>query len=62
MKQNAIIALGVSNEEMEVIKTLNPAELIEVARRCVAKGNAYLRSARQIEAWRKRKANGTRAN
>ena len=38
-------------EEMEIIKTLNPAELAEAARRCKAKAQAYLRSARLIEAW-----------
>jgi hypothetical protein len=50
------------NEEMELIKTLNSAELAEVARRCKLKAQAYLRSARLIEAYSEGKANGTRAN
>jgi hypothetical protein len=50
------------NEEMELIKTLNSAELREAARRCRAKSEAYLRSARLIEAWSEGKANGARAN
>jgi hypothetical protein len=54
--------LGVSAVEMEIIKTLNPAELAEAARRCKAKGEAYLRSARLIEAWNKGKADGSRRN
>jgi hypothetical protein len=54
--------LSVSPEEMALIKTLNAAELAEVVRRCKAKANAYLRSARLIEAWSKEEANGTRAN
>lgn len=51
-----------NNEEMEIIRTLNPAELREVVRRCKAKAEAYLRSAAALEAWKEGKANGTRRN
>jgi hypothetical protein len=44
----------------ELIKTLNPAELAEAARRCKAKAQAYLRSAQLIDAWRQANAEGTR--
>jgi hypothetical protein len=50
------------NEEIEIIRTLNPAELAEAARRCKAKASAYLRMAAAIEAWSEGKANGARAN
>jgi hypothetical protein len=50
----------VEEEELALIKTLNAAELTEVVRRLKAKANAYLRSAKLIEAWGE--ANGTRAN
>jgi hypothetical protein len=60
MRPDAIIAL--SEEELALIKTLNPAELREVVRRCKAKADAYLRSARLIEAWNEGKANASRRN
>jgi hypothetical protein len=61
MRPDAIIALT-SAEELALIKTLNSAELAEVARRCKARAEAYLRSARLIEAWNEGKANGSRCN
>jgi hypothetical protein len=54
--------MSVSAEELAIINTLNPAELAEVVRRCKAKADAYLRSARLIEALGKGEVNGTRRN
>jgi hypothetical protein len=62
MRRVVETSLGVSEEELALIKTLNPAELREAARRCKAKAQAYLLSARLIEAWSEGKANGSRAN
>jgi hypothetical protein len=57
-----VVETSLDEEEMTLIKTLNPAELAEVVRRCKAKAEAYLRSAKLIEAWSEGKANGTRRN
>jgi hypothetical protein len=40
-----------NEEELALIKTLNPAELAEAARRLKTKAEAYWRSANLIEAW-----------
>jgi hypothetical protein len=57
-----VVETSLDEEEMTLIKTPNPAELAEVVRRCKAKAEAYLRSAKLIEAWSEGKANGTRRN
>jgi hypothetical protein len=55
-------ASPLSAEELELISTLNAAELAEVVRRCKAKAHAYLRSAAALEAWSKGEPHGSRAN
>jgi hypothetical protein len=46
-----LIRTSLTAAEEEVLKTLNPAERTEAVQRCKDKAEAYLRTARIIEAW-----------
>ena len=50
-----VVETSLDEEEMTLIKTLNPAGTREAVRRCKAKASAYLRRAELIEAWGKKK-------
>jgi hypothetical protein len=44
-----------TTEELALIKTLNPAEVAEVVRRCKLKAQEYLRRAELLAAWAQEK-------